>query len=321
MAAEAPEASSTPGVVGKADGRAISLVLGAGGARGLAHIGAIEVLEANGFRVVASAGTSMGALVAGVHAAGKLAEYRDWVCTLQRGDVLRLLDFAFGRPGLIKGERIVGALRELVGDRLIEELPVRFTAVATDLAAQREIWINRGPLFDAVRASIAIPMLFTPHVLGGRELVDGGLLAPLPIAAARQTLADLVVAIDVNARSSRPLLSPETEAQEEPVPAPETVGNGLRVRLAALVDGWVEKRPATRRAEPAQTGLMDLMSRSLDTMQGQLSRLQLALDPPDLLIRVSRDSGMFHEYWRARELIEVGREAAERALQAARQVH
>jgi NTE family protein len=306
------EAASRP------DGRAISLVLGAGGARGLAHIGAIEVLEAHGFRIVASAGTSMGALVAGVHAAGKLAEYRDWVCTLQRSDVLRLLDFAFGHPGLIKGERIVGALRELVGDRRIEELPVHFTAVATDLAAQREIWINRGPLFDAVRASIAIPMIFTPHHLGGRELVDGGLLAPVPIAAARQTLADLVVAIDVNARSARPLISPEATAQEEPAPTAEPAPNGLRMRLAAMMEGWGEKRPATpRRAAPAQTGLMDLMSRSLDTMQGQLSRLQLALDPPDLLIRIARDSGMFHEYWRARELIQVGRDAAERALEAA----
>jgi NTE family protein len=305
--------------VNVADRRAVSLVLGAGGARGLAHIGAIEVLEEHGFRIVASAGTSMGALVAGVHAAGKLAEYRDWVCTLQRGDVLRLLDFAFGHPGLIKGERIVGALRELVGDRLIEDLPVRFTAVATDLAAQREIWINRGPLFDAVRASIAIPMIFTPHLLGGRELVDGGLLAPVPIAAARQTLADLVVAIDVNARSARPLLSPEVPAvDEEPPPTSEPAPGGLRLRLAALIDGWGEKRPAPpRRAPPAQSSLMDLMSRSLDTMQGQLSRLQLALDPPDLLIRVPRDSGMFHEYWRARELIQVGRDAAARALDAA----
>lgn len=298
-------------------GRAVSLVLGAGGARGLAHIGAIEVLEEHGFRVVASAGTSMGALVAGIHAAGKLADYRDWVCTLQRGDVLRLLDFAFGHPGLIKGERIVGALRELVGDRLIEDLPVPFTAVATDLVAQREIWINRGPLFDAVRASIAIPMIFTPHVLGGRELVDGGLLAPVPIAAARQTLADLVIAVDVNARSSRPLVSPEAASEEEPPPTSEPANGGLRLRLAALMEGWGEKRSAPRRVAPAQSGLMDLMSRSLDTMQGQLSRLQLALDPPDLLIRVSRESAVFHEYWRARELIQIGREAAQRAIDAA----
>ena len=296
----------------------IALVLGSGGARGLAHIGAIEVLEERGYRIVSIAGASMGALVGAIHAAGKLREYRDWVRTLQRGDVLRLLDFAFGRGGLIKGDRIVGVLRELVGDRQIEDLPIRFTAVATDLGTQREVWLNQGPLFDAVRASIAIPMIFTPYVIGGREFVDGGLLAPVPIAATRQTPADLVVAVDVNARSARPLVSPEAAQAEEAVPAVEVVdaGGGLRARLNAWMESFGDKTAGPKR--PSQPGLMDLMSRSLDTMQGQLARLQLALDPPDLLIRVPRDSAMFHEYWRAAELIEIGREAAQRALEAAR---
>ena len=302
-------------------GRDIALVLGSGGARGLAHIGAIEVLEAQGYRIVSIAGTSMGALVGAIHAAGKLSEYRDWVCTLQRSDVLRLLDFAFGSGGLIKGERIVGVLRDLVGDRLIEELPIHFTAVATDLNTQREVWLNRGPVFDAVRASIAIPMIFTPYTVGGRELVDGGLLAPVPIAATRQTPADFVVAVDVNARSARPLVSPEAgdaedEAHEE---ITTEIASGLRARLSAWMSGFNDKASApARRAAASQRGLLDLMSRSLDTMQGQLARLQLALDPPDLLIRVARDSAMFHEYWRGRELIEIGREAAKRALDAAR---
>jgi NTE family protein len=296
--------------------RQIALVLGAGGARGLAHIGVIEVLEEHGFKVVASAGTSMGALIAGVHAAGKLAEYRDWAITLQRTDVLRLLDFAFGHPGLIKGDRLIGVLKELIGDRQIEELPVRFTAVATDLVAQREVWINRGPLFDAIRASIAIPMIFTPHYVNGRELVDGGLLAPVPIAATRQAMSDLVIAVDVNARDGRPLFAPDsTQIQEtEPEPVVTTAG-GLRARLASVMEGWWDKKPTTPRVA-ARTSMIDLMSRSLDTMQGQLARLQLALDPPDLLIRISGETCMFHEYWRAKELIEAGRQAAERALAA-----
>jgi len=300
--------------------RDIALVLGAGGARGYAHIGVIEVLEREGFNIVASAGTSMGALVAGVHAAGKLGEYRDWVATLQRTDVLRLLDFAFGHPGLIKGDRIIGTMRELVGDRQIEELPVRFTAVATDLASQREVWLNRGSLFDAIRASIAIPMIFTPHYVNGRELVDGGLLAPVPIAATRQALCDLVVAVDVNARDGRPLVAPDaTRLQEiQPVPVTADASAGWTARIAAVVEQWWEKKPATPRQQAARTGMIDLMSRSLDTMQGQLSRLQLALDPPDLLIRVSGEAAMFHEYWRAPELIQAGRDAAEKALAAAR---
>jgi NTE family protein len=299
--------------------RGISLVLGAGGARGLAHIGVIEVLEEHGFKVVASAGTSMGALVAGVHAAGKLQEYRDWAVALQRRDVLRLLDFAFGHPGLIKGDRLIGVLKELVGDRLIEDLPVRFTAVATDLAAQREVWLNRGSLFDAIRASIAIPMIFTPHYVNGRELVDGGLLAPVPIAATRQAMADIVIAVDVNARDNRPLLQPEATDLQEMQPLPVTASaSSWGARIASVVDTWWDKKPATRRQQAARTGMIDLMSRSLDTMQGQLSRLQLALDPPDLLIRVSGEVAMFHEYWRAPELIQAGRDAAEKALAASR---
>ncbi len=292
-------------------GPRIALALGSGGARGLAHIGVIEVLESHGFQIVAIAGSSMGALVGGIHAAGRLREYRDWAQALERSGVLRLLDFAFGHPGLIKGERVIGVMRELVGAHQIEDLPIEFTAVATDLNAQREVWLNEGPLFDAIRASIAIPMLFTPQYIGGRELVDGGLLAPVPVAPMRQVHADVVIAVDVNtspapglAALSRRIIAP-TPLEPPPPPDPS-----LKARIAAMFEGMLEKREPA----PVQPGLMDLMSRSLDTMQAQLSRLQLALDPPDLLVQVSRDVCMFHEYWRASEVIEAGREAATRAL-------
>jgi NTE family protein len=299
----------------RGDRRRIALVLGAGGARGLAHIGVIEALHAHGFEISAIAGSSMGALVGGICAAGRLDDYRDWACALERSGVLRLLDFAFGHPGLIRGERVIGALQELVGNHRIENLPIPFTAVATDLHRQREVWINRGPLFDAIRASIAIPMVFTPHRIGDRELVDGGLLAPVPIAATRQYDAGLVVAVDVNASEHASLRAP---AEPSPPPRPVEISADptLRNRVSGWIDGLLDRSPAVV-PEPAQPGLLDLMSRSLDTMQAQLSRLQLALDPPDLLIRVSRESCMFHEFWRAREMIEVGREAAETALYAA----
>jgi NTE family protein len=294
--------------------RRIALVLGAGGARGLAHIGVIEVLLEHGFEISAIAGSSMGALVGGICAAGRLDDYRDWACALERSGVLRLLDFTFGHPGLIRGERVIGALQDLVGNHRIEELPLPFTAVATDLHRQREVWITRGPLFDAIRASIAIPMVFTPHRIGDRELVDGGLLAPVPIAATRQYDAELVVAVDVNATQTVSLRAPEPA----PPPRPVEISSDptLRNRVSSWIDGLLDRGPAIA-PEPAQPGLVDLMSRSLDTMQAQLSRLQLALDPPDLLIRVPRDACMFHEFWRAREMIDVGREAAELALRAA----
>lgn len=313
----------------------VSLVLGAGGARGLAHIGAIEVLEERGYRFAGIAGSSMGALIGGIHAAGRLREYRDWVCALERGNVLRLLDISFGFPGLIRGERIISAMRDLVGDHRIEDLPIPFTAVATDIQAQREVWINRGPLFDAIRASIAIPMIFTPHTVDGLELVDGGLLAPVPIAATRQVRSDLVIAIDVNGPPQpkpKPVARKDAgQAQalgksEDPAGADDDKAaagkdsESYRARIAAFIEsitsGFGEQRKHSPEEEKARPGLIDLMVRSLDTMEAQITRMQLALDPPELLIRMPRDRCATYEFWKASELIELGRESTIAALDA-----
>ncbi|MCG6117755.1 MAG: patatin-like phospholipase family protein [Aquimonas sp.] len=315
-----------------ADGKRVSLVLGAGGARGLAHIGAIEVLEERGYRFAGIAGSSMGALIGGIHAAGRLREYRDWVCALERSNVLRLLDFSFGFPGLIRGERIIAAMRDLVGDHRIEDLSIPFTAVATDIQAQREVWINHGPLFDAIRASIAIPMIFTPHKIDGLELVDGGLLAPVPIAATRQVRSDLVIAVDVNGPpqhkpkasdkgNGRESKGADVSADVEAEEAEEAKsGEGYRARIAAFIEsitaGFGDQRKHSPEEEKARPGLIDLMVRSLDTMEAQISRMQLALDPPELLIRMPRDRCAIYEFWRASELIELGRESTSAALDA-----
>ena len=307
-------------------GKRVALVLGAGGARGLAHVGVIQAIEARGYEVAGIAGASMGALVGGIYAAGRLDDYSQWARGLERSDVLKLLDFAFGYPGLIRGDRVIGALRELVGDHLIEHLPIPYTAVATDLASQREVWLTRGKLFDAIRASIAIPMIFTPHMLDGRELVDGGLLAPIPIAATRQMRVDRVIAVDVNGPVSWINAGLEPRAQEigaghgeSALVAGSDDDDGpatLRERMASIWEGLA--RSNTPAAKPAKSrGVMDLMSRSLDTMQAHMSRVQLAQDPPDLLIQISRETATFYEFWRAAELVEKGREAAEKALDAA----
>lgn len=297
----------------------VALVLGAGGARGLAHIGVIEAIEARGLRIAAIAGSSMGALVGGIYASGRLPAYREWALALTRTDVFRLLDFGIGRPGLFTGDRLMEELQEIVGQHRIESLPIPFTAVATDLRAQREVWLTRGSLFDAIRASMAIPLVFTPVKLGGRELVDGGLLNPVPIAAMRQALADVVIAVDVNARvanahghASQIADGSERESMRLPVmvDAEESIE---KETAGSMFAQWFTRKAA----EQAQTGLIDLMARSLDTMQGQLSRMQLAFDPPDILIRISRDSSFFYEFWRTRELIEIGRKQADDALDAA----
>ena len=298
----------------------VALVLGAGGARGLAQIGVIEALQARALNIVAVAGSSSGALVGGLFAAGKLDVFRDWLLSMSRTDMLRLLDPAFGRPALFRGERLMAALRERAGEPRIEDLPVDFTAVAVDLMRQREVWLREGDLWDAVRASIAIPGLFTPYVVHGRELVDGGLLAPLPIAATRLSDAHRLIAVDMHGWPMRPPGTPAEPDRDEPPGQGFEAANGAR----AWLRDWIGHRlggddPPRDTADPVrrQIGFTELMARSLDTMQAQIARVQLALDPPELVIRIPRDACQFYEFWRARELIAIGRAEADKALDAA----
>lgn len=179
-------------------GKTVALTLGSGGARGYAHIGAIEVLQERGYNIIAISGCSMGALIGGMFAAGKMQDYKDWVTGLGQFDVLKLLDVTFTSVGAIRGEKVFSIVREMLGDTRIEDLPIAYTAVATDLLAHKEIWFQEGPLDRAIRASIAIPSVVTPLVLDGRVLVDGALLNPLPIIPTISAHADLVVAVNLS---------------------------------------------------------------------------------------------------------------------------
>ncbi len=281
----------------------IALALGSGGAKGLAHVGAIEALEAAGFAIVAVAGSSMGALVGGIHAAGRLGIYRDWVTSLAKMDVLRLVDWTLSGPGLIKGERIIAALRELVGDVDIEQLAIPFTAVATDIERQREVWISSGLLFDAIRASIAIPTLFHPQILHGRRLVDGGLLNPVPVTPLLRERFDYLVVVSVDG-----------PAEAAPLP-PEAPPRGpYRQKIAALVEQLLGRGSAPALAH--EPGRMELMGQALDLMQANLAHLRLAAYRPDLLIEIPRNACAIYEFYRAEEMIALGRERAERAIAA-----
>ena len=291
-------------------GEKVALVLGAGGARGLAQIGVIEALEARALNVVAIAGSSSGALVGGLHASGKLHAYREWMLSLDRRAMLRLLDPGFGRAALFEGTRLIDALREIAGSPKIEDLPIDFTAGAVDLLRQREVWLREGDMWDAIRASFAIPGLFTPHVVHGRALVDGGLLAPLPIAATRLSDAHRLIAVDMHGWPERPPGKPADASAPSGTPS-----NGR-----SWLTSWLQRSadtPATAEATRTRIGFTDLMARSLDTMQAQISRVQLALDPPELVVRIPRDACQFYEFWRVRELIELGRREADKALDAA----
>lgn len=307
---------------GSAEELSVSLVLGSGGARGYAHIGVIEELEAQGFAIRSIAGSSIGALVGGIHATGKLPLFRDWVRPLLRVDVLRLLDWTLTGGGFIKGDRIVGVLRDLIGDIDIEELPIPFTAVAVDLDAQREVWFSRGPLFDAVRASIAIPTIFRPHHYQGRLLVDGGLLNPLPVSPTLRDVTDATIAVDVNAapevlHGHRRLAPSIAQATMPLLPAEESGGivrprSTYRRRIAEYIEARIEK--LERRNLSHEPGAFELFARSLDVVQETITRLKLAAQPPDLLITIPRNACAFYEFHRADELIDLGRVRTREAL-------
>lgn len=284
----------------------VSLVLGIGGARGLAHIGVIQWLTENRYDIRSIAGASMGALIGGIYAAGKLEVYAKWVSALERMQVVRLLDPAFGRSGLFKGERIMGVLRELIGDFDIEELPVAFTAVATDLESGEEVWLREGKLFDTIRASIATPLIFTPFEYRGRKLLDGGLVNPVPIGPTLDDATEMTVVVD---------LSGPSESKPPPAPkAPAPEGSSYQRRIRAFVDSL---HPPKTEAEPVH-GILDIALASMDAMQNTIAHLRLAAYSPEITVAIPRNACGFLEFWRAEELIALGRERAARAFAAAR---
>jgi NTE family protein len=288
---------------------AVALALGAGGAKGLAHIGAIEELEAQGFQIAAIAGCSMGALIGGIYAMGKLDVYREWVCSLDKFDVLKLVDWSFSLSGggLIKGDKIIDTLLDLIGDTRIEELPIAFTAVATDIEREREVWLTRGSLFDAIRASIAIPTLFRPHCIEGRLLVDGALLNPVPVTPLIRDPADYVIAVSIDgpADTNTPV--------ELTANATTSRRGGISRLLSRLLPGGSEKGAD---AKAQERGALELLVQSMDLMQANLSRLRLAAYQPDLQVQIARNVSSAYEFYRARELIELGREKTRSALAA-----
>ncbi|PLX87752.1 MAG: serine protease [Desulfuromonas sp.] len=284
--------------------KSISLVLGSGGARGMAHIGVIQVLEERGFTIRSISGSSVGALVGGIYAAGELETYAKWVCALERLDVLRLLDLSFSGTALFKGERIINTLKELTGDQNIEDLPISYTAVATDLEKSKEVWLSRGPLFDAIRASIAFPTVFSAFSWQGKKLVDGGLLNPIPIAPTLRDMTDCTIAVS---------LSGPSRSIHPPLPAPpgRKEMNRYHKMVVEFVDSLQKKN---HRVAEDEAGLFDVISKSLDAMQSTIASFKLAAYSPDIVIEIPKAICTIYEFERAKELIEVGRAETERVL-------
>ncbi len=284
--------------------QSVSLVLGSGGARGLAHIGIIRWLQENNYNIQSVAGSSMGAVVGGIFAAGKLSIYEQWVKKLSKADVLLLLDFSFSKSGLFKGDRIIEQLKELIGECNIEDLPISFTAVATDIVAGKEVWLSHGPLFDAIRASFAIPTLFTPYHYRGRRLVDGGLIDPIPIAPTLKDLTDLTIAVNLNGTVQH---QPGGSGDDEIEKSQE---NHYRNPIRKLI----KEHSSRTKSKDDEWGFFDVIHHSLETMQSTISRLKLAAYSPDVIIDIPNNACGPFEFYRATEMIELGRTMAQKAL-------
>lgn len=283
----------------------VSLVLGSGGARGHAHIGIIEWLCENGFDIRSISGSSIGALIGGIYATGKLDIYKRWARALERRDVISLLDFSFGRSGLFKGERVINVLKGLIGNANIEDLSIKFTAVATDLDTGKEVWLNNGPLFDAIRASIAVPTIFTPHKYKGKTLLDGGLVNPIPIAPTHSDMTDITIAVN---------LSGKTEVQLERFPINKGRQPPEKRYQHAIAEFIESLRKKKKQREPGDMGFFDIVSRSYDTMQNSIARFKLAAYSPDVIIDIPKNICSFFEFERADEIIEIGRSKANSVL-------
>jgi NTE family protein len=276
-----------------------ALVLSSGGARGVAHIGVIEGLLDNGFEISSIAGSSMGAVVGAVYAAGKLAEFKEWITNLDRLDVIRLMDFTLSAQGFVRGEKVFNEMSKFMGELNIEDLPIPFVAVATDITNRREIVFREGNLYQALRASAAIPSVMKPVYSNGVQLVDGGILNPIPIQHISRVENDVLVVSDVNADIPVP---PNMKKQ------PPQISN----RWAAILEKWNLSRAQSSR----EKGLsyFDLITSSVDLMQDRISDFIVQSMKPDVVVKISRHTCSTFEFHRSESLIICGREELSNTL-------
>lgn len=285
--------------------KTVSLVLGSGGARGLAHIGVIRWLEEHGFQIHSIAGCSMGALVGGVYAAGRLDELEGWVRAITRVDMVTLMDLSWEKSGLLKGDKVMNTLVELVGDQLIEDLPIAFTAVASDILNEKEIWLKSGRLFDAIRASASMPFFLTPFHLNGLDLIDGGVLNPVPIAPTFGDETGMILAVNLGGKVDR---------SEEPKETPLVANDGPSA-IRRKINGFISRFKEPRKESPGRDwSVYDIANQAFDAMQSTIARQKLAAYPPDRQVDIPRNACGMLEFYRASEMIDLGYQRAEACL-------
>lgn len=281
----------------------VSLVLSSGGARGVAHIGVIEELEKQGFEIKSIAGTSMGALVGGMYATGKLDVYKEWMCSLDKMDVFNLIDFTFSKNGIMKGDKILREMKRKIPDRNIEDLSIPFVAIATDISNKKELVFNSGSLYDAIRASISIPTVFTPVNKDDSYLVDGGVLNPIPINRVKRVDDDILVVVNVNA--DVPNIKPQLHENN----------NHEDKKHSKYINTVINKlNYFIPKHENDKLGYFSLLNKTTGLMLHQISLMTIEKYQPDILINISRDSFGTYDFYKSEKLIEAGKKATKKAV-------
>ena len=276
----------------------VALVLSSGGARGLAHIGAIEELEAQGFRITSVAGCSMGALIGGVYATGKLAEFREWMKTIDKKKMMELTDFSFSLNHVAKGTRIIGAIMEFVPDVAIEDLPIPYCAVATDWKSGREVVFREGSLFEAIRASISLPSFYEPVHRDGMILIDGGVTNPIPMNRVVRHEGDILVGIDVSGHDYKA----QWEKQHELAERRKRSKSLSQQLLNHLIPDNLDFNYYT------------MLSRVSSIMIRQNSLLMAQLTNPDILVDIQMSRYGSFDYDKSEKLIAIGRKKTHEAI-------
>ncbi|MCR5533103.1 MAG: patatin-like phospholipase family protein [Paludibacteraceae bacterium] len=301
-------------------GKNVALVLGSGGARGLAHIGAIEALEERGYTITSIAGCSMGSIIAGMYAAGQLKEAKEWFLSVDKQLILRMMDInLLSSNSLVKGQRIIQELQKVVPDCPLENLPIPCTIVASDLMHTEEVVFRTGSLFQAVRASISIPLFFSPVQMGERLLVDGGILNPLPLHVVKRTEGDILVAMDISGKDSMPVNTEYepidvegklAEITAKGIPVPKSWENQLR-SLGKKVDTIREHRAKDLGSKFNFAGMLDRMS---DMQIQQNTLLSLRLTPPDIHAVMRQYAYNTFDFDKAEQIIADGKRIMNEAL-------
>ncbi|MEZ9244936.1 patatin-like phospholipase family protein [Vibrio lentus] len=284
--------------------KTISLVLGSGGARGLVHVGIIRWLIEHGYQIKSISGCSIGALIGGVYAAGKLDEFEEWVTSIDQSDMAMMLDFSWQSSGIFKGDKIIDTLRGLIGEISIEDLLIPYTAVAANVADEKEVWLQSGSLFDAIRASISLPLFFTPHVINGEELIDGGVLNPVPIAPTFGDKTDFTLAVNLGGE-------PEMLQQEvTPVSLPTKESN-LHEKVVHFIDNLGS---SVKSKMSFNFAAYDIANQAFDAMQSTIARQKLAAYPADITLEIPRNACGTLEFDRSQEMIDRGYHLAQAKL-------